>query len=141
MADRNRLQGRGQGAKEFLDAAGRRKVKYSINVELAVAAIELAGHVDNVILFSGDGDLRPLVRALQRCGVRVTVVSTAWSNPSMVADELRLEADEFIDLVALQPAIERAASDALHGRESADAGLNGRKTATVHGNETRQESQ
>ena len=93
--------------KEFVDAAGRRKVKSNMNVELAVDAIELAGRIDQMLLFSGDGDLRSLVEAMQRRGVRVTVVSTISSQPPMLADELRRQADAFIDLSELRSRISR----------------------------------
>ena len=88
--------------KEFVDARGRRKVKSSMDVELAVDAMELAGRVDQMVLFSGDGDFRPLVEALQRRGVRVTVISTISSRPPMLADELRRQADVFTDLMELR---------------------------------------
>ena len=94
--------------KEYVDATtGRRKVKGSMNVDLAVNAMELAEHVDQIVLFSGDGDFRSLVEALQRRGVRVTVVSTLASQPPMVADELRRQADHFIDLTELRPRVGR----------------------------------
>ncbi|OPY94061.1 NYN domain-containing protein [Bradyrhizobium sacchari] len=94
--------------KEFVDATtGRRKVKGSMDVELAVSAMELAEHVDEIVLFSGDGDFRSLVEALQRRGVRVTVVSTLSTQPAMVADDLRRQADVFIDLVELKPKVGR----------------------------------
>jgi len=93
--------------KEFVDASGRRKVKSSMDVELAVDAMELAGHLDQIVLFSGDGDFRPLVEALQRRGVRVTVVSTVSSHPPMLADELRRQADVFTDLVELRSRLGR----------------------------------
>jgi uncharacterized LabA/DUF88 family protein len=89
-------------AKEFVDAGGRRKIKSSMDVELAVDAMELAGRVDQMVLFSGDGDFRPLVEALQRRGVRVTVISTISSRPPMLADELRRQADVFTDLMELR---------------------------------------
>jgi uncharacterized LabA/DUF88 family protein len=93
--------------KEFVDAYGRRKLKGSMDVELAVDAMELAEHIDQLVLFSGDGDFRPLVEAVQRRGVRVTVVSTISSQPPMIADELRRQADLFIDLAELRPTIAR----------------------------------
>jgi uncharacterized LabA/DUF88 family protein len=71
-------------------------------VELAVDAMELAPHVDEIVLFSGDGDFCSLVEALQRRCVRVTVVSTLSGQRSMVSDELRRQADVFMDLVELQ---------------------------------------
>ncbi|MGY4340069.1 LabA-like NYN domain-containing protein [Bradyrhizobium sp. LM2.9] len=93
--------------KEFVDSSGRRKVKGNMDVELAVHAMELAGEVDEMVLFSGDGDFRSLVEAVQRRGVRVTVVSTMATQPPMVADELRRQADVFTDLVELRLEIGR----------------------------------
>ena len=96
-----------KAAKEFIDANGRRKVKGNMDIELAVDAMEIAAHVDQIVLFSGDGDFRPLIEALQRRGVRVTVVSTISTQPPMVADELRRQADAFIDLVELKTVVAR----------------------------------
>ncbi|RXG89557.1 NYN domain-containing protein [Bradyrhizobium zhanjiangense] len=95
--------------KEYIDASGRRKVKYSMDIELAVDVMELAGQVDQIVLFSGDGNFRSLVAAVQRRGVRVTVVSSLATQPPMIADELRRQADEFIDLLELQAKIVRVA--------------------------------
>jgi uncharacterized LabA/DUF88 family protein len=95
-------------AKEFDDVEGRRRFKRNMSLELAVDAMELAGHVDQIVLFSGDVDFRSLVEAVQRRGVRVTVVSTISSQPPMIADELRRQADVFTDLVELQPKLGRA---------------------------------
>ncbi|WMT78186.1 NYN domain-containing protein [Bradyrhizobium sp. Ash2021] len=97
--------------KEFIDATGRRKVKGNMDVELAVHAMELAEHIDHLVLFSGDGDFRPLAEAVQRRGVRVTVVSTIASQPPMVADELRRQADDFIDITELKPFVSRDPSE------------------------------
>ena len=96
-----------QATKEFVDALGRRKVKGNMDIELAVDAMEMAEHLDHIVLFSGDGDFRSLVEAVQRKGVRVSVVSTNTTQPAMIADELRRQADEFIDLVSLIPKIGR----------------------------------
>ena len=85
--------------KEFTDAMGRRKIKGNMDIELAIDVLEMAEHLDHVILFSGDGDFRRLVEAVQRRGLRVSVVSTIKSSPPMVADELRRQADDFIELV------------------------------------------
>jgi len=93
--------------KEFTDATGRRKVKGNMDIELAIDVMEMAVHLDHIVLFSGDGDFRRLVEAVQRKGVRVTVVSTVRSQPSMIADELRRQADRFVDLAQLQSDIER----------------------------------
>src|SRR5262249_9665925 len=93
--------------KEFVDQAGRRKIKGNMDIELAVDAMELAGHIDHMVLFSGDGDFRSLVEAVQRRGVRVSVVSSISAQPPMIADELRRQADQFVDIVELQPKISR----------------------------------
>jgi uncharacterized LabA/DUF88 family protein len=98
-------------SKEFVDAGGRRRVKGSMNIELAVHAMELADHIDAMFLFSGDGDFRPLLEAVQRRGVHVTVVSTLASQPPMVADELRRQADAFLDLAELKLKIGRDPSE------------------------------
>jgi uncharacterized LabA/DUF88 family protein len=98
-------------AKEFTDAMGRRKVKGNMDLELAVDMMELADHIDHVVLFSGDGDFRPLVESVQRKGVRVTVVSTISTQPPMIADELRRQADTFIDLQELSAKIGRDPGD------------------------------
>jgi uncharacterized LabA/DUF88 family protein len=98
--------------KEFTDSMGRRKVKGNMDVELAVDVMEIAAHIDHIILFSGDGDFRRLVDAVQRRGVRVTVVSSIKTQPPMVADELRRQADIFVDLADLAPHIARAHSAA-----------------------------
>src|SRR6201994_2095480 len=103
--------------KEFIDASGRRKVKGNMNIELAVDAMELAEHVDQIVLFSGDGDFRSLVEAVQRRGVRVTVISTIASQPPMIADELRRQADVFTDLIELQAKIGRNPSERPAPRE------------------------
>lgn len=100
-----------KATKEFVDQTGRRKVKGNMDIELAVDAMELAGHIDQMVLFSGDGDFRSLVEAVQRRGVRVIVVSTMASQPPMVADELRRQADEFIDIIHLQARIGRDPSE------------------------------
>jgi uncharacterized LabA/DUF88 family protein len=97
--------------KEFTDSAGRRKVKGNMDIELAVDAMEVAEHVNEIVLFSGDGDFRCLVEAIQRKGVRVSVVSTLTSHPPMVSDELRRQADCFIDLVDLQAKVGRDANE------------------------------
>ncbi len=93
--------------KEFTDASGHRKIKGNMDIELAVDLMEMADHIDHAVIFSGDGDFRRLVEAVQRKGVRVSVVSTMRSNPPMIADELRRQTDEFFDLADLRSKIER----------------------------------
>jgi uncharacterized LabA/DUF88 family protein len=112
-------------AKEFTDATGRRKIKGNMDIELTVDAMELASDMDEMVLFSGDGAFRPLVEAVQRRGVHVTVVSAASSHLQMVADELRRRADAFIDLSEMRPRIGRDTSErpgSLGSRQTPRAG-------------------
>jgi uncharacterized LabA/DUF88 family protein len=104
-------------AKEFTDETGRRRTKGNIDIELAVGALEIAEHVDEIVFFSGEGNLRSLLTALQRRGIKITIVSTLAGAPPMVADELRRQADEFIDLRALEPKLSRTPSAPRPTRE------------------------
>lgn len=94
-------------SKEFVDGLGRRKVKGNMDIELAVDAMRLAEKLDHIVIFSGDGDFRSLVAALQQMGKRVSVVSTLQTQPPMVSDELRRQADQFLDLADLEKEIAR----------------------------------
>ncbi len=96
--------------KEFTDAEGRRKIKGNMDIELAIDVMEMSPHLDHIVIFSGDGDFRRLVEAVQRKGVRVTVVSTIASQPPMIADELRRQADDFIELEDIRDDIGRQGS-------------------------------
>jgi uncharacterized LabA/DUF88 family protein len=94
-------------AKEFIETDDRRKVKRNMGIEIAVHAMELAEHVDQIVLFSGAANFRSLVQALQRRGVRVIVISTVSGEPPIIASELRRQADIFIDLAELQSKLGR----------------------------------
>lgn len=109
--------------KEFTDAMGRRKVKGNMDIELAIDAMELAPFIDHMVLFSGDGDFRSLVEAMQRKGVRVSVVSTISTQPPMVADDLRRQADQFIDLVDLQTKVGRDPGERTPREPRAEGGF------------------
>jgi len=98
-------------AREFTDNLGRRKFKGNMDIELAVDVMRLADSIDHVVLFSGDGDFRSLVEAVQAKGKRVSVVSTLATRPPMVADDLRRQADQFIDLTDMRDDIGRAPND------------------------------
>ena len=104
-------------AKEFIDSMGRRKVKGNMDIELAVDAMEMADRIDHMVLFSGDGDFRSLVAGMQRKGVRVSVVSTIRSQPPMIADELRRQADNFIELEELKDVVGRPPRPMREGDE------------------------
>lgn len=106
--------------KEFTDAAGRRKIKGNMDIELATDVMEMAERLDHVVLFSGDGDFRCLVEATQRKGVRVSVVSTVRSSPPMVADELRRQADNFVELQDIADQIARVHGQPRPPREGDD---------------------
>ncbi|MDA0662735.1 MAG: NYN domain-containing protein [Proteobacteria bacterium] len=95
--------------KEFTDSYGRRKIKGNMDIELAIDVMEMSDQLDHIVLFSGDGDFRRLVEAVQRKGVRVTVVSTVKSSPPMAADELRRQAHQFVELMDLADEIGRKA--------------------------------
>ena len=125
--------------KEFTDSAGRRKLKGNMDIELAIDVLEMADHLTHIVLFSGDGDFRRLVEAVQRKGVRVTVVSTVRSQPSMVADELRRQADAFMDLLDLQEQVERELPRD-HPRARSEAGLSDEEEADVEEDEDLYES-
>jgi uncharacterized LabA/DUF88 family protein len=97
--------------KEFVDSTGRRKIKGNMDIELAVHAMEMSDAIDHFVLFSGDGDFRSLVEALQRKGKKVSVMSTLTTQPPMIADELRRQADHFVDLATLRAQIGRDPSE------------------------------
>ncbi len=107
--------------KEFTDPSGRRKIKGNMDIELTVDAMELSNYLDHVVLFSGDGDFRSLVEALQQKGRRVSVVSTLATQPPMIADELRRQADQFIDLRELESEICRVSNGRDSRRQAAQA--------------------
>ncbi|NNE86203.1 MAG: NYN domain-containing protein [Alphaproteobacteria bacterium] len=94
-------------AKESTDSTGRRRIRNSIDVELAVDVMEVAGRVDHIVLMSGDGGYRRLIEAVQRLGTRVTVISTVSVSPPLAADEVRRQADNFVDLSSLRGEIAR----------------------------------
>jgi uncharacterized LabA/DUF88 family protein len=98
-------------AKEFTDSLGRRKIKGNMDIELAIDAMEQSSVVDHLVIFSGDGDFTTLVEALQRKGRKVSVVSTMATQPPMIADDLRRQADHFIDLVSLKAEVGRDPSE------------------------------
>lgn len=113
-------------AREYTDAAGRRRFKGDMDVEIAIDMLQMAQALDHIFLFSGDGDFVPAVEAVQRKGVRVSVVSTLKSNPPMVADDLRRAADSFLDLGELaaligRPPRERAMADERYENDYDDA--------------------
>jgi uncharacterized LabA/DUF88 family protein len=94
-------------AREFTDASGRKRYRGDMDIEIAVDMMEMAARADHLVLFSGDGDFRRLIESVQQKGVRVTVVSTVKSQPPMASDDLRRQADSFVDLADLSNIIGR----------------------------------
>jgi uncharacterized LabA/DUF88 family protein len=117
-----------KNAKSYTDDTGRRKIKGNMDIELAVDALELAPHIDHAYIFSGDGDFTRVVQAMQRKGVRVSVVSSLATRPPMIADELRRQADEFIDIKHLVDKIGRdpeVRAERMRKRAEAEADADG----------------
>ncbi|MFT8542797.1 NYN domain-containing protein, partial [Acetobacter sp.] len=88
-------------AREFTDSTGKRRVKGNMDIEIAVDMMEMAPHIDHAILFSGDSDFRRVVEAVQRQGTRVSVASSMRSSPPLIGDDLRRQADQFLELASL----------------------------------------
>jgi len=110
-----------KAAKEFTDSSGRRKIKGNMDIELAIDAMELIPTVDHFVIFSGDGDFRSLVEALQRKGRKVSVVSTLSTQPPMISDDLRRQSDHFIDLISLKAEIGRDPSERPSARRQEES--------------------
>ena len=106
--------------KEFIDPSGRRKIKGNMDIELAVDVLQMSKYLDHAVIFSGDGDFRRLVEAVQRKGLRVSVVSTMHSQPPVIADELRRQADTFIELADIREHIQRLAGRAAEDEAMSD---------------------
>ena len=104
-------------AKEFTDAAGRRRFKGDMDVEIAVDLVEAVAHTDHAFLFSGDGDFVPAIEAAKRKGMRVTVVSTIKSSPPTASDEIRRAADNFLDLTDLMALFGRPPRKRVHAED------------------------
>ncbi|MGR4000672.1 MAG: NYN domain-containing protein [Alphaproteobacteria bacterium] len=98
------------------EQGGRAPKRYSMDVDLAVDMMEIAPHLDHIVLFSGAGGFRRLVEAVQRRGIRVTVVSTVATQPPMIADDLRRQADNFLDLSRIRGKIAREDGGHHEGR-------------------------
>lgn len=107
-------------AKTFTDRDGRTRIKGDMDIEITVKMLELAPHIDHILLFSGDGDFKAAVEAVQRLGVRVTVVSSLTTKPSLLADELRRQADDFIEIDDLERDVGRPKKDRMDDRYEDD---------------------
>ena len=94
-------------AREYTDREGRKRYRGDMDVEITVDVMEIAARADHIVLFSGDGDFKAVIEAVQRRGVRVTVVSTVKTQPPMASDDLRRAADDFVDLADLEDLIGR----------------------------------
>lgn len=94
-------------AREHTDRDGRRRIKGNMDIEITVDMINMSDHIDHIVLFSGDGDFRAAIKAVQDKGTRVTVVSTRKSKPPMLSEELRRQADALIELSDIETIIGR----------------------------------
>ncbi len=111
--------------KEFTDDQGCRKIKGNMDIEIAVDMLNISDQLDHVVLFSGDGDFRRLLEAIQRRGVRATVVSSNRTQPSVIADELRRQADQFLDLENMRNVFGRPTNKDENAEEPIDAAFEG----------------
>lgn len=76
-----------------------RKIKGNVDVDIVTYAFKCAHLVQEIYLFSGDGDFTIMVKELQeRYALKVFVVSSI----GLVSTELRRQADKFIDLSNLR---------------------------------------
>ena len=98
-------------AKSYTDRDGRHRIKGNMDIEIAVDMVEMAEHVDHIVLCSGDGDFRAAVETCQRKGTRVTVISSMRTKPSMLADDLRRQANDVIELSDMEELIGRPRRD------------------------------
>lgn len=110
-------------AREFTDAMGKKRFKGSTDIELVVEMLSLASKIDHLVLFTGNGDFKRAIEAVQAMGVRVTVVSTIKSQPPMASDELRRQADRFFDLAELEKEIGRTGGPSRKPRAAQDDDL------------------
>ena len=115
-------------AREYTDASGRKRFRGDMDIEIAVDMLEMAEHADHMVLFSGDGDFRRLVEAVQQKGVRVTVVSTVKSQPPMASDDLRRQCDTFVELADLSSIIGRPRQNNLPRFIQGDTGEDDHET-------------
>ena len=92
-------------AKEYTDQTGKKVIKGNMDIEIAVDMMAMADRLDHMVLFSGDGDFRALVEAVQKKSCRVTAVSSSKSRPPLVGDELRRQVDQFVEIIDLEAEI------------------------------------
>ena len=101
--------------REFTDQeTGRKRIKGNMDMELALDMLKLAPQLDHIILVSGDGDFCRLIEEVQNLGIRVTVISSVKSKPPLMADVLRRQTDDFVDVADLRDVISRPTRQADH---------------------------
>ncbi|MEM9234094.1 MAG: NYN domain-containing protein [Pseudomonadota bacterium] len=105
-------------AREYIDAQGRKRYRGSVDIELAVDMVMMAQKLDCIVLFTGNGDFRHAISKVQELGCRVVCVSTTATQPPMASDEVRRQADQFVDLTDLEDVIARKGGS---GRKDANA--------------------
>lgn len=106
-----------KAAREFTDKEGRKRYRGSTDIELAVDMVLMASKLDCIVLFTGNGDFKHAIVRAQEAGCRVVCVSTVQSQPPLASDDIRRQADQFIDLVDLEGVIARKSSPKKQERE------------------------
>ena len=92
--------------RQFKDADGVVRGKGNMDIEIAIQMMKSMNKADYLFLFSGDGDFKPLLEECQLNGhAQIVVVSTLHSEPPVVSDELRKQADHYIDWANLEPVV------------------------------------
>jgi len=91
----------------FVGRDGQKYFRANHAVEIAVDAIEIASSIQRLVLVPGDDDFTALADALQRKGIRFSVLSTMKGEKPMVSNQLRRSADEFLEMADLLPRIGR----------------------------------
>lgn len=89
-------------SKDFIDSSGEAVLKGNMDGEMIVDMMAISENLDHIVVFSDDGDFRYAIEKLQERGKRVTVVSSEGS----IANELKRQADTYVDLEELHPFIE-----------------------------------
>ena len=91
-----------------------------MDAEMIVDMLQMAPHINHYIIFTGDGDFCAPVEAVQKQGVRVTVVSSRVTKPPMLADELRRQCDDFIEISEMDKIFGRPKSGQKTSRSEDD---------------------
>lgn len=84
--------------KSYENSDGSTRIKGNMDIEMATDMIRFAPRVDKIHLFTGDADFTYAVKAVQDMGVIVDVYSTMQGANSIIGDDLRRQANNYIDI-------------------------------------------